>query len=105
METIHSILAVIKRMIRSFHLKTDMAATNNTIFLPKVCQLVNTQASPKHPQSDTGSAKARYKVNGVITPINNKANVDARLLRMPRNKKIPALNSTADKTMPKNKGK
>ena len=59
MEIIHSIFGVMKRTSKSCHLNTDTAATNNTTFLPKVCQLVNIHASPKHPQSDTGFAKAR----------------------------------------------
>ena len=38
----------------------------------------------KHPQSDTGFAKARYKVNGVITLIRRSAKVDAIFRRTPK---------------------
>jgi len=34
-------------------------------FFQKVCQFVNVTASPKHPQSLTGSATANHKVKGV----------------------------------------
>ena len=82
-----------------------MAAINNIIFLPKVCQFVNTQTSPKHPQSDTGFANAKYSVNGVITHIKRRARVEAIFLRIPKNKKIPTQNSIADRMIAISNGK
>ena len=75
------------------------------MFFQNVCQLVKTHASPKQPQSDTGLAKARYRVSGVIKIISNKANHVAVVFRMPKNKKIPTENSMADKTIPASNGK
>lgn len=99
METIHAIFAVIKRMICFPPLKTDTAAINNTTFLPNVSQFVNTHASPKQPQSDTGFANARYSVSGVITIISNNARVVANRRRIPKNKNTPTENSNADNTI------
>lgn len=85
--------------------KTEIAAINKIMFFQNVCQLVKTHASPKQPQSDTGLAKARYRVSGVIKIISNKANHVAVVFRMPKNKKIPTENSMADKTIPASNGK
>mgnify|MGYP001027819625 CR=1 FL=1 len=74
-------------------LKTDTAAINNTTFLPNVSQFVNTHASPKQPQSDTGFANARYSVSGVITIISNNARVVANRRRIPKNRNTPTENS------------
>ena len=84
---------------------TAIAAISNTMFFPNVCQFVNTHASPKQPQSETGSKMARYKVSGVMKIISIKANEVANVLLVAKNKEIPIKNSTADKMMPPNKGK
>ena len=86
-------------------MNTVIAATSNTMFFPNVCQFVNTQASPKHPQSDTGFAKARYNVSGVITLIRRSANVDAIFRRTPKKRKTPTQNSADDRIMAKNNGR
>ena len=71
----------------------------NTIFFQKVVQLSITKASPKHPQSVTGFAKAIQKVRGVITHIKSiPTNVDS-LGRTPSNMVIPTKNSNADITI------
>lgn len=67
--------------------KTEIAAINKIMFFQNVCQLVKTHASPKQPQSDTGLAKARYRVSGVIKIISNKANHVAVVFRMPKTKR------------------
>ena len=74
-------------------------------FLPNVSQFVNIQASPKQPQSATGSKIARYRVNGVMTIININANEEANVLRVPKNREMPTKNSMADSVMPPNRGK
>ena len=84
---------------------TAIAAISNTMFFPNVCQFVNTHASPKHPQSDTGFAKARYKVNGVITLIRRSAKVDAIFRRTPKKRKTPTQNSADDRMMAKSNGR
>ena len=86
-------------------MNAPIAASNKSTFLINVSQLVSTQASPKHPQSDTGLKIARYNVNGVIKLININANVEATVLRTPKNKKIPIENSMADNAIPPNNGK
>ena len=75
------------------------------IFFPNVSQFVNTQASPKQPQSETGSKMARYKVSGVMKIISIKANEVANVLLVAKNKEIPIENSMADNIMPPNNGK
>jgi len=61
---------------------------------------VKTQASPKQPQSETGSKRARYSVSGVIKIISINANEEAIVLRVPKNKEIPIKNSTEDNRLP-----
>ena len=58
MEIIHSIFGVMKRTSKSCHLNTDTAATNNTTFLPKVCQLVNIRRIPKNKKTPTLNSMA-----------------------------------------------
>ena len=48
---------------------------------------------------------AIYMVSGLIKIIRNKAIVLANFLIVENNKEIPIKNSTADKTIPPNKGK
>lgn len=86
-------------------LNTMTAAINNITFFPKVSQLVNTHASPKQPQSETGLKSARYKVNGVMKIIRINAKVEATDLLTPKNRKIPTENSIADRIIPPNNGK
>lgn len=94
-----------KRISNRLLMKTTIDAISNTIFFAKVSQLVNTQASPKQPQSDTGLNSAKYKVNGVITTISIKAKADANDLLTPKSKNIPTENSIPDNIIPPNKGK
>ena len=57
-----------------------------TTFFQKVSQWVNTTASPKQPQSETGLSKANQNVSGVITAIRANTARGAMILRMPKNK-------------------
>ena len=101
-DTIHADFCEMKRSISLRPLKATTAATSSTTFLPKVSQLVSTTASPKQPQSDTGSARARYSVSGVIKHISSNASHEAMLRRMPRNRNTPTQNSMPASPMPKN---
>ena len=74
-------------------MNTDTAANNKTIFFQKVCQLVNTTASPKQPQSDIGLSIANHRVSGVITPMIISINKVVVRLRMPNNKYTPRQNA------------
>ena len=80
-------------VIQFRHLNTDTAASNKKQFFQKVCQLVNTTASPKQPQSDIGLSIANHKVSGVITPIISSMNKGVVRLRMPNNRYTPKQNS------------
>jgi hypothetical protein len=70
-----------------------MEANNNNTFFPKVCQLDNTTASPKHPQSEIGSSIASHNVNGVINDISSTKVRGAIIRRIPKNKYTPKQNS------------
>ena len=73
-----------------------MAQASNTTFFQNVCQLVSTMASPKHPQSLMGLAKASHNVTAVMMSINSKATFDIRRRRMANSRQMPTPNSTAD---------
>ena len=65
--TIHWFDSLMKRNICFGQCATMRAQTSSTTFFQNVCQLVSTNASPKHPQSLMGLAKANQSVSGVIT--------------------------------------
>ena len=48
-----------KSIVAQGEIISTTAQISNTTFLPNVCQLVNTQASPKHPQSLIGLVSAK----------------------------------------------
>ena len=66
-----------------------MAKANRTIFLQNVSQLEITIASPKHPQSLTGFAIARYNVSGVIKHIVSNMSFELHLGNRPNKTTIP----------------
>ena len=72
------------------------ARSNSTIFFQNVCQLVSTKASPKHPQSLTGSSMASQSVMSVITTITQRVTLDTNRLRMAKSRQMPMTNSAAD---------
>ena len=104
-EISHSIFRVTNLISIFLHWKVAIAASSSTMFFANVSQLVNTQASPKQPQSDTGSKIARYSVSGVMKIISTNANVVEIVILIPKNRKIPIENSMADNIMPPNNGK
>ena len=72
----------------------------STMFFQKVCQLLMTNASPKQPQSDTGSAMAIQSVSGVMKHIMMMASMEVDLRLVPNTKHIPIRNSKAARPMP-----
>ena len=104
-EISHSIFRVTNLISIFLHWNVAIAASSSTMFFANVSQLVNTQASPKQPQSDTGSKIARYSVSGVMKIISTNANVVEIVFLIPKNRKIPIENSMADNIMPPNNGK
>ena len=79
---------------REVYEETGLTAnTSNATFLKKVSQLVSNMASPKHPQSEIGSAMASHNVNGVITSMNKSTSIEDAHLRMPKRKYPPIVNS------------
>ena len=72
------------------------------IFLKNVSQLEITNASPKQPQSDTGSKRARYKVSGVINAINAKIRKETYRRYTPNSMQTPSANSIAERLKDKN---
>ena len=94
--TIHWLLFDTKRIMSSGRHATRTAHASSTTFFQNVCQLVNTSASPKHPQSLTGSATASHSVSGVITSITSNTSRDTSRRRMANIRQMPNTNSTAD---------
>ena len=78
------------------HRLTMTASSSRTTFLKKVCQLVSTMASPKHPQSLMGLAMASHSVSGVMTSIISSASIAISRLRMAKSRQMPTVNSKAD---------
>ena len=66
------------------------------IFFQNVCQLVNTMASPKQPQSVMGSVSASHSVSRVISTIITIDIFDTNLLRMAKSRQMPRMNSSAE---------
>ena len=77
------------------HLHTTMEAASSTMFLRSVSPLVSFNASPKHPQSFTGSAIAIHTVMAVITVMKASISLDTSLRRMAKSRRIPSDSSTA----------
>ena len=80
----------------SGHLLTTMAAPSRIRFFQNVCQLVNTSASPKHPQSVTGSDMASQSVKSVMMIMITSTAFDTSRLRMAKSRQIPRKNSTVE---------
>ena len=78
------------------HRHVTTAHASRIIFLPKLCQPVSTIASPKHPQSLTGSAMASQSVSGVNSAITASVSLDVNLRLMAKSMLMPSRNSTAD---------
>ena len=94
--TIHWFVLDTKRSISSGCHAMSSAQVSRTAFLQKVCQLVSTSASPKHPQSLMGLAMASHSVSGVsIRSQPSMMRVTTRL-RMANNRHTPSQNSAAD---------
>ncbi|OQC33877.1 MAG: hypothetical protein BWX65_00731 [Bacteroidetes bacterium ADurb.Bin057] len=81
---------------RTFLRKTTtiMTAVNKTMFFQKVAQLLSIMASPKQPQSVTGSAIAIQRVSGVIIDIKSSPTNELSRIRMENTKLRPMTNST-----------
>ena len=58
--------------------------------------LLSTMASPKHPQSETGSAMAVHTVMAVITTMKSSITADVALRLMAKSMNMPNENSIAD---------
>ena len=87
LEMLASLNAVQKQKDRLIEIAADgKISANKTTFLPNVSQLVNINASPKHPQSVTGLSKANQKVKGVMTAITATTARGAMILRIPKNR-------------------
>lgn len=86
MATSQSILYVTILIICLYLKNTVTEGINNSTFFQNVSQLVNTKASPKHPQSDIGLAKANHNVTAVINSMKNILNTDASLRLIPKRK-------------------
>ena len=94
---IHWFVLLMKRTILCGSLHTMMAAASRIMFFASVCQLERISASPKHPQSFTGSATAIHTVIIVITAM--KASTSRLTMRrlMAKSRKMPRQNSTAER--------
>ena len=64
--------------------------------MASVCMLVSITASPKHPQSETGSAMAIHTVIAVIAIMKSSIAADVALRLMAKSMNMPSENSTAD---------
>ena len=73
------------------HNTTSMASM--TMFFQKVAALDSMIASPKHPQSLTGSAIHIYSVSAVMTAMKMAVSLIAMRLKHPRSIMTPAINS------------
>ncbi len=78
-----------------------MHAAVSATFFQNVAQLEIISASPKHPQSETGSAMAIHAVRGSMTHITPSANIDTHLRKQPKSMNTPMQNS-ARKSMKAN---
>ena len=85
------------RGMPSGYVQTIRAAASSTTFFQKVCQLVSTSASPKHPQSVTGSSIASQSVSSVITIISTTRIFETSLRLMANNRQMPSRNSVAER--------
>ena len=74
-------------------LQMRMAMARRMMFLMNVSMLLSTMASPKQPQSFTGSAMTIQSVISVITAITSRVSLLTSLLRMAKSRKMPMANS------------
>ena len=95
--TIHWLDLLTKRNISfGFH-ATMTAMSSSTTFFQKVCQLVSTMASPKHPQSLMGLAMASHSVSRVMTTMMPTSSLETSRLWMAKSRQIPMRNSTIER--------
>lgn len=78
----------------------SIAKVDNTMFFQKVCQLEITKASPKQPQSETGSAIAIQSVSGVMKPIMSNDRMEVDLMLVPNRRQTPKVNSNVANAIP-----
>ena len=97
--TIHWLDLDTNRYMSSGWRQIRTAMASSTAFFQNVCQLVSTTASPKHPQSLTGLAKASHSVSGVMTRKSISVSSDTMRRRMASNRNVPSENSNADNNM------
>ncbi|OQB66355.1 MAG: hypothetical protein BWX93_01977 [Bacteroidetes bacterium ADurb.Bin139] len=100
MQTGHSAAPLATGAVLFLCKKRNKAKGQKTRFLKKVCQLDNFTASPKQPQSCTGSKIARIKVKIVKKDMNRNIPQAAIRLRKSSRTMTPSVNSTADSMMP-----
>ena len=93
MITTHCVCLEMSLGISSGFLQSRMANIRRMMFLMNVSILVSTTASPKHPQSFTGSAMTIQSVISVITIITARVILLVSLRRMAKRRKIPMANS------------
>ena len=93
--TIHWLALLMNLTIANGAFHIAKAAASSIMFLPKVCQLVSLRASPKHPQSLTGFARAIHTVVAVIIAMKRRMVFDTSLLLMAKSSRMPRLNSKA----------
>ena len=77
------------------HFSSMSAMASRMMFLMKVCPLLSTTASPKHPQSFTGLAITIHRVSRVMMLISASTILETRCLLMANNRKMPNENSSA----------
>ena len=68
-----------------------------TTFFQKVAQLEMTHASPKHPQSATGSAMAIHSVSGSITAMKSSTMTGEKRRKLPVTRNTPVMNSRVNR--------
>ena len=84
-----------KRAISAGRHATSVAHAISTMFFSSVSPLVSLSASPKHPQSFTGSAMYIHTVSAVITLIRASVSFDTMCLRTAKSMNTPSENSRA----------
>ena len=88
-----------KRFILSGFHASRAASASSTMFFTSVCPLVSTIASPKHPQSSTGSAMYIHTVRHVITTITPSTIFVTSRLLMANSNSTPNTNSIVDRAI------
>ena len=73
---------------------TSAASASRTIFFSSVSRFVRVSASPKQPQSLTGSAMYIHTVTAVMTTMNSSVSLAVTLLLIAVSMNAPSVNST-----------